>query len=46
MNFIRSDCRGSDGAGQRRDEIRRNCGALVDGRSGRSEAADQSSRAG
>lgn len=30
-NFIRSDGRGRNCAGQRSDEIRRNCGALVNG---------------
>jgi hypothetical protein len=40
-NFVRSNGRGSDDTGQSRNEVRRNGGALIDGRSRRGEAADQ-----
>jgi hypothetical protein len=42
---MRSDCRGRNCASQRCNEIGCYCGALVDSRSRRSEAAEQSSRA-
>jgi len=45
-NFIRRDRGWRNCAGQRRDKVRGDCGALIDSRSKRCEATGQSSCAG